>query len=885
MAIDFIDPVPPIDGGGSTPSVTIRIDTPLTVLQGGTGAQNSNMAAHNILNLPGSAVGDLYVRSSATAISRLAPPAGSSGYVLTSNGPGVVPSYQASSGGPGGGLPLTGGTLRDTALPANTPTLTISAISTNQARISYLIDGVTDQWNTGMSPGGDFFISDSTASPAYRLDISNTGWARINGSLTVGHTGADTGAGTINAVNGVKISHNPVSPPTTAPQNPPLLWIVESDTESGVVLIDTFGANVGSVIHRHAGGTAQNPSMITANTQFGNYAWRGYDGGAGYTAGAAARISVVALEDWIDGNHRGTELSIFTVPVGTAAPVAQATFGPGVKVGSPTAPTGGMLVGDLNAHRILVDGSPLATSTAGAVSLTIDHLDAESITLDGTPLVTTSGGNAGDVLTKQVDETIAWAPPQAGLPAGGSPGDVLTKPNGSAAWARIGDPNGLVIGNPSGGALGAGTVNIEGAYYLDGEPFVGGGAAGFTQSFPWTAGVNPDNLSIYINNSGEPLTIAAVSAAVEVGATGTIQVVRADAGDLLSAGDNITDPFDVNQTAGTVDLLNIVDDDLPVNWRLGLRTTGTWPGSVGVITVYLGPPRPPLITSQLTASGTIGQAFNYQITTTSAATSFAANVPPPVGLTINTTTGLISGTPTTADVTDVTISATNAAGSNTRHLIITISDVPTGFDPARIYIDTMTPGNSAVLSGPNNRSFAAPGSIYRTGLSNTTRAAGKWYIEAVFEGNLAGIGFGTDAQDLSGGLGSASMGALLSTSDGGIRFITATGVNSVQTGIGFAVGDRIAVAIDSTAGRVWVRKQDATPSAWSDGLNTFVQPANPTAGTGGFTIANFTSALTASGGIVRIVGSSGFTSRITIYPGVASGGIGTPPTDFSWWDS
>ena len=71
----------------------------------------------------------------------------------------------------------------------------------------------------------------------------------------------------------------------------------------------------------------------------------------------------------------------------------------------------------------------------------------------------------------------------------------------------------------------------------------------------------------------------------------------------------------------------------------------------------------PAITSALSATGTIGAAFNYQITAyANGPTSFnAAGLP--AGLTVNTVTGLISGTPTTAGIASVTISAANASGA------------------------------------------------------------------------------------------------------------------------------------------------------------------------------------------------------------------------------
>jgi hypothetical protein len=85
-----------------------------------------------------------------------------------------------------------------------------------------------------------------------------------------------------------------------------------------------------------------------------------------------------------------------------------------------------------------------------------------------------------------------------------------------------------------------------------------------------------------------------------------------------------------------------------------------------------GPPAPPVISSPLTASGTVGVTFSYQITASNNPTSFNATGLP-AGLSVNTTTGLISGTPTTAGSFSVTISATNAAGTGSATLALSIA--------------------------------------------------------------------------------------------------------------------------------------------------------------------------------------------------------------------
>jgi hypothetical protein len=79
----------------------------------------------------------------------------------------------------------------------------------------------------------------------------------------------------------------------------------------------------------------------------------------------------------------------------------------------------------------------------------------------------------------------------------------------------------------------------------------------------------------------------------------------------------------------------------------------------------------PVITSNSTASAQVGGNFSYTIVATNSPTSYGASGLPS-GLSLNATTGVISGKPTQAGTYALTLEANNAGGTGTRILVISV---------------------------------------------------------------------------------------------------------------------------------------------------------------------------------------------------------------------
>lgn len=179
------------------------------------------------------------------------------------------------------------------------------------------------------------------------------------------------------------------------------------------------------------------------------------------------------------------------------------------------------------------------------------------------------------------------------------------------------------------------------------------------------AGNAAQTFEIQINNSLQPPVIKTFSAyptTVSAGNPSTLYYNVLCAGsctlsiDQLGAVPGLSGTRTVTPSASTTYMLTVSNPAGSVQQSVTVNVGGTI--------------QAPVITSPTSAGATVGSAFSYQIAATNNPTSYGASSLP-AGLSVNTSTGVISGTPTNAGSSPVTISASNSSGSGSATLSLT----------------------------------------------------------------------------------------------------------------------------------------------------------------------------------------------------------------------
>lgn len=333
----------------------------------------------------------------------------------------------------------------------------------------------------------------------------------------------------------------------------------------------------------------------------------------------------------------------------------------------------------LNSTTGLISGTPTVVTPATSYTLAATNLAGTgpnftwSLTILLPPPVITSASSVSAGESNPFSYQItATNPPHTGFNV------VGTLPAGLS----VNTTTGLISGTPSGGS--AGTYNVT----ISATNSTATGSAGLQIQ----VSLLPPVVTSAATASGQTgvafsYQIVASNIPTSYGATGLPPGLSVNASNGLISGTPTTvGTFNASVTAS--------------------NGSGTSPAQPLVITISLGPP---VITSGGTASGAAGFPFSYQIAASNNPTSFGASGLPP-GVSVNTTTGLVSGTPGANGTYNATVTATNATGTGSRAVTITIAfGIPVINSPATASAATGVPFSYQITATNGPVTFGASG--------------------------------------------------------------------------------------------------------------------------------------------------------------------------------
>ncbi|MFM6990871.1 MAG: autotransporter domain-containing protein, partial [Rhodoferax sp.] len=534
-----------------------------------------------------------------------------------------------------------------------------------------------------------------------------------------------------------------------------------------------------------------------------------------------------------------------------------------------------------NTVTVILVGITSAATASGVVGQSFNY----NITTNGT----TSGGSPYSISGGSLPASLALNPATGAVTGTPSAGEAGSYSFTVAVSTTVGTVNKTVTLTVSGISSASAANYVQGTpistYQITTYPTPTAGY-GLTGSLPSGLSFNSGTGQITGTPSAAgsfPVTVSATANGVSVSQALTITVgpipVVSTTGTVLPAstptvvgtvGTAITNIV-INGTNGPISSYSISGGSLPPGLGLAgatisgtpttsgdypltlTATNGNGPGNLAVI-MRINATGAPVISSGATGTGTVGTAGTaYTIMTTAAngpVTSYSVvSGSLPAGLTLNTSTGVVSGIPTASGISSVTLGAVNSGGL-TGSLAVTF---------------TITPNALPVISSPSNGTTTALALGAAMTPINITASNPPLTAFALTSGTLpTGVSLNTTTGVISG----------TPTVPGASSAVTLTASNAVGTStavtVNFSVGVPAPTACNDTTtlntAKVIDLKACMFPSLSPTGFTVSMQPAHGTLNISGvnatYTPANgffgtdsFTAVAQFSGGATSTAGT------------------------------
>ena len=386
--------------------------------------------------------------------------------------------------------------------------------------------------------------------------------------------------------------------------------------------------------------------------------------------GLPAGISVDSSTGIISGTPTQSGLFASTISAtnshGTGSRSLEITILPQAPVISSAATADGT-VGSAFSHQITASNSPISYSITGALPAGLS-LNATSGLISGTPSaagnttvtigVTNGGGSGNQSLTLRI---LAQAPViSSAATANGTVGSAfshqITASNSPISYSITGTlPSGLSLNATSGLISGTPSAAGNATVTISAINSGGSGSASLFIEIAEASAPSPPEIISHLTTSGR------------VGSAFSYKILGSNSPTLYSLSGSLPQGLTFNATTGRINGTPAEPGDSILT--IGASNSG---GSTTQSLAIQILPLPPNISSAATVNGTIGSAFSHQITANNNPTSYSVYGTLPAGLSLNATSGLISGTPSVAGNATVIISATNAGGAGNQSFSLRI---------------------------------------------------------------------------------------------------------------------------------------------------------------------------------------------------------------------